>query len=266
MRRLILLLTFGLHLIAGAVETISPAPELVQAMKKLGPTLQVQSWFKGPGNLTGVAARYNGQPMVFFTDPKAEFMLTGAAVQLASGRNLIADATLHFFSKPTDGGTSALALPNALKSSVSMQSLSTVGYIRQGLARSGRVAHIFFDFGCGHCIALYGAIAREKINGEIRWVPIALSGELATTKAALALGLGRIDSVISLDAKALTSKIASHKEEFGRGALIVERNSSIAQGLNIEATPHFIFERNGALFEQAGFGTAINLLAELGVL
>ncbi len=247
------------------VEAVTPPKDAEAAIKKLGPVMKVEGWFKGPGNLLGVAARFNGQPMVFFTDPQGRYMMSGTAIELATGKNLIADGTAQFFAAESGVVSQALALPNPSKIGIDKITLDDFKGISQGKAATGKKAYIIFDFACGHCMRLYQELSKEKISGEIKWIPVTFSGELATSKAALALGLGKIEAVAGLSGKALSDAMLANKEALGRGALAAESNTQLAQGQNIGSTPYFIYERSGVLVGHEGYASTSGLAKALGV-
>jgi len=247
------------------VEAVVPPKEAEVALKKLEGVMKIQGWFKGPGNLVGVAARFNGQPMVFFTDPQGRYMLSGAAVDLTTGKNLIAEATAQYFAGEAEGANRSSALPSPTKIGMDKITLENFKGISQGKGVSGKKAYVIFDFACGHCMRLYQSLSKEKINGEIKWVPVTFSGNEATSQAALALGMGKIDSVANLSGKALIDAIVVNKEALGRGALSAENNTRLAQEQKITSTPYFIYERSGVLVGHEGYASLSGLAQALGV-
>lgn len=265
MRNVIVLILCVVSAFAHAQETVTPSPSLERAMLKFGGALKVEGWFKGPGNLTGVAAKFNGQPMVFFTDPEGRYMLTGTAVDITNGKNLIAEATARYFANFGMKRGEAAALPVPKKTSIRPEELNGLASVRHGNARTGKVAYVLFDFECEHCMALYHAIAAQKPSGELRWIPVAFSGEAAASKAALALGAGRMDSVVSLEGKSLADSVKKNKAALGRGALLLEKNMQFLQSHNIGSTPRFFYEKSGTFVEHDGFASTDRILEELGV-
>ncbi len=265
MRIYIAVLLAALVLPAQAQEAVKPTPELEKAMSRFNGALKVEAWFRGPGNLTGVAARFNGQPMVFFTDPEGRYMLTGAAVEMNSGKNLIAEATTKYFANFGIAAKALSPLPSPEKSSIDKAKLTRFTAIHQGSGKSGKVAYVIFDFGCEYCMSLYHAISKESLTGEIRWVPVALSGDVAATKAALAIGFGKMDAALALEGKQLKDVVLESKEALGRGALAVENNTVLSKDMNIGTTPYFIYEVKENLFVHSGYATADKILEALGV-
>lgn len=258
-------MTVSLTAFADTVETIKPAKEVVVAMKKLEPHLAVLGWFKGPGNLVGVAARFNGEPLVFFTDPQGKYMLSGTAVNLESGNNLIASATVRYFAPEVEKTGSGKPLPNPVKSEITTDTLSKLQGISQGDRTSGYKAYVIFDFGCKYCMKLYESLSKEKVAGEIVWIPVTMSGEASTTKAALALGLGKMDRVVDLSGRALVDAVILNKEALGRGALAAEANSNFVKQHNINSTPYIFFSKNGVLMEHDGYANTAGLASAMGV-
>lgn len=250
---------------AYAIEVAKPTKDVEQALKKLAPLMTVESYFIGPGNLIGVAARYNGQPLVFFTDPEGQYMVTGAAVELATGRNLIAEAAVrHFAASISTPNPSEPAFPSPKKSAVDAKTLGELHGISQGDGATGKKAYVMFDFGCEHCLRLYESLAKLKLSGEIVWVPITYSGEVATTKAALAVGTKKMD-VMALSGRRLTDAVVLNKEALGRGAIWAEANTNFAKEINVTSTPHFFFFKNGVLMEHEGYANVAGVASALGV-
>jgi hypothetical protein len=250
---------------AEAIETMTPPKETVSAMKKLEPHMSVEGWFKGPGNLVGVAARFKGQPMVFFTDPQGKYMVTGTAVDLQSGANMIAEATVKYFAPDIQKVAGSQPFPNPVKSAIGAEELARLQGISQGDKASGNKAYVIFDFGCKYCMKLYETVGKEKISGEIVWLPVTMSGEASTTKAALALGLGKMDTVAKLNGRALTDAVVLNKEALGRGALAAETNTNFVKQHNLGSTPYFFFSKNGVLMEHDGYANADGIIRALGV-
>lgn len=258
-------MTVSLTASAENVETIKPAKEVVVAMSKLQPHLVVLGWFKGPGNLVGVAARFNGEPLVFFTDPQGQYMLSGTAVNLESGSNLIASATVKYFAPEVEKSGSGKPLPNPVKSGITADTLNKLQGLSQGDRTTGSKAYVIFDFGCKYCMKLYESLSKEKVAGEIVWIPVTMSGEASTTKAALALGLGKMDRVVDLSGRALVDAVILNKEALGRGALAAEANSNFVKQHNIHSTPYIFFSKNGVLMEHDGYANTAGLASAMGV-
>jgi len=256
---------FTMPAIAETVETVKPSKEVVAALKKLEPHMSVSGWFKGPGNLLGVAARFNGEPLVFFTDPQGKYMLSGTAVNLENGSNLIAAATVKYFAPDVEKAGSSQPLPNPVKSSITSDTLNKLQGLSQGDRTSGAKAYVIFDFGCKYCMKLYESLSKEKIAGEIVWIPVTMTGEASTTKAALALGLGKMERVVNLDGRALVDAVVLNKEALGRGALASEANSNFVKAHNINSTPYIFFSKNGVLMEHDGYANTAGMTSAMGV-
>lgn len=258
-------MVMSLPAIAETVEAIKPGNEVVAAMKKLEPHMAITGWFKGPGNLVGVAARFNGEPLVFFTDPQGKYMLSGTAVNLENGSNLIAAATVKYFTPEVEKAGSGQPLPSPVKSAITSDTLNKLQGISQGDRTKGDKAYVIFDFGCKYCMKLYESVSKEKIAGEIVWIPVTMTGEASTTKAALALGLGKMDRVVALNGRALVDAVILNKEALGRGALAAEANSNFVKQHNINSTPYIFFSKNGVLMEHDGYANTAGLTSALGV-
>ena len=250
---------------AAPIEVVEPSSAAEASIRKLAPKITIEKWFKGPGNLLGVAARVGEEPLVFFTDPEGAYMISGAVINIHSGENMLAQATTQFFGSKAVASTTASPLPSPETSKLSLNDMKGLKWVSQGKAVSGNVAYIIIDFACGHCVNLYKAISQKPIKGEIRWVPVTLSGEVATTKAALALGTGDIGRYVSIASDDLIADVSSKKKALMTGALAAESNTKLIASINITSTPHFIYQSGTARLEHSGYASTSNILDALGV-
>lgn len=265
--RLLAFAALGLVGIAhGEVKEITPPQKVLAAAQRNKGAITVKGYFQGPGNLIGVASLFAGKPMIFFYDPDGRWMVSGIAIDTATGKNLVAEASSHFF-KGGQNSLSETALPTPTKSSVTAGELADLAFFEEGAAKRKSKAYVFFDFDCVHCGNLYKALRGSvgSITGALRWVPISLSGRPGSeTRAALVLGGIPMDDVFAMKDADLQEAVTRHKAAFAKGALALERNMSFASG-TIKTTPTFFYERGAVMYEHHGFAGTGSLLKELGI-
>lgn len=263
-----LALLAGVTLSSVSLAGVDPATPPKEVAAKFGLMMKIEGWFKGPGNLLGAAARLNNQPLVFFTDPEGRYMVSGVAIDTMTGKNITMEATAQFFGKEAAGDNKAAqgsVLPNPAKLNMPKEDLMQLKGITQGNPAAKAKAYIIFDFACSHCMNAYAALSKESLSGQIVWVPVSFSGEVATSKSALAAGLGKMDAVVGLSGKELRAFMLANKTALAKGALIVENNTSLAEKNEITSTPFFIYERNGTWYSHEGYASAQGLANALGV-
>lgn len=262
-----LLLTLTVPAFA-AVSEISPPAGVRTAFAKTPELLAGAHYFAGPGNLTGVVTKgKDGKPAVFYVSPDGVYVVIGLAMDVATGRNLTAEAVVQFFPNSTLGQAgqqllNATAVPPAPKAGpgdpvpaagVTPASFDKLAYIETGAGPS--VIYALVDPQCKHCQNAHQQIVEWQQKGgrtRVRWIPVSLGNEVSSLRAAQALAEG---SPAALSAMFKEGAAAMPKDKVTKGATLLTANMQfIETSLPITATPVFIFPDGGKVVAKTGFG------------
>lgn len=266
---------------AGGFKAITP-PAPVKAMFAANPeVLKHTTFFAGPGNLIGVFVQLpNGQPSIMYVAPDAKIVIAGQAIEVATKRNLTAEAAVQFAPNSKLGKTGADIIRQTPvltgeatggapmnprddpvpAADVTPAKLAKLNYVETG--NGERVLYVFVDPLCIHCKNAYEEIRAWQKKGNqtrVRWVPISLGSDEATGLAAYALGNKSEPALAAMFAKQAD---ATATERITKGALLLETNMTFSQDqIPMHATPTFVYVDGGKVVAKTGYAGLLSLAA-----
>ncbi len=261
---------------ANAMFKMVTPPPAVKAIFAANPTvMQGIKFFEGPGNLTGVFVSLGdgSRPSIMYVTPDGKTTIAGQAIDIKSKRNLTAEAAVQFAPQSTLGKTGAeiiKATPLLAGASTSSNddpvpteaatpdALSHLNFVETGTG--DRVIYVFVDALCMHCKTAYDDIrAWQKKGGKarVRWVPISLGSDKASTLAAYALG-GKGE--LALQGMFRQQADGKATERLAKGAVALETNMAFSQDtIPMTATPTFVYVDGGKVVAKAGYAGLISM-------
>jgi hypothetical protein len=253
---------------------ITPSPAAKRIIDDYSARLhaKVRGWFKGPGELQGVAIMMAQKaPVVMFVDKDGKFLVSGIAMNLQNGKNLMIEATTYYFPQfaaqlAKGQAFSVNSLPNAVPLNISDEELAQLHYIETGRGTSPAIAYVFVDMECDHCISVMNALVQShEVNGRIRWVPVASENAMSEGKSAYALTKKDLVAAMRASSKDLATEATKNQADFARMAANVVLNKEFANAHQFTARPYFVYRKNGAMVGHAGFAATNGLAKALGV-
>ncbi|RMD68839.1 MAG: hypothetical protein D6819_08395 [Gammaproteobacteria bacterium] len=224
---------------AGSAVSFPPSP-VRQAMERweaLG--MKVVRYFKGPGNLVGVALTFpNGKGMIVYVDPDGKTLVSGVALDLATGENLTARAARMYL------GEGQKPVP-----AISAEELGRLGYLQEGSGEA--ILYAFIDPECPHCLALVPRLKALAKAGRavVRWVPVGLLGPSSLTKAAYLLGRKDPEDLLAVMETRDVRPLLKDKEAMGRGGVALEEVMTFAEDHGITEVPYLLLVTGGQVLE-----------------
>lgn len=284
---------------APAIGTVVVPTEKIKALGKvleMTRVMKVREYFQGPGNLIGVAVDFTvtnsdenaPKGLLFFTDPDARYMITGAILDMQSRSNVLGELAMKYFPNDKTGfSTEMLAdmlkVPAGIveksamakgKSSrtlaeeeVTPAVLAKLPYIHDGPVDAKKVVYGLIDMHCVHCRRAFAESEdiRKALgpNGAIRWVPMSIGGNVSTMAAAYIVGSENPATALREylgDDRALEKLRAGLdrpdvKKALAKGSIRGEIVLRLVSNLQIVSTPTFLVHNaKGKLRGVSGYG------------
>jgi hypothetical protein len=268
------LLWSGVAIAADPLAEVVPTAA-VKTLAEKGSHILEPHYFKGPGNLIGVAGKTsNGNGMVIFIDPAGQYVTAGAVVDVVNKVELSRAAALKWLAG-TKLGTSAVELESEMPSAAPMEAPAWKGSAKAAMAELEKLAWIETGKGdgliyaivdplCSHCKQAWKEVsAWQKKNRtvRVRWVPVSLGTPESADLASAAIGSGTtqgLDSAIRNEAEAGTDKT---KE---RGRLLLKKNQAFIANFKDFSTPTFLVIHQDKISAVVGFSSISSILRPLG--
>lgn len=220
-------LALSFLLVAALPALAQPWPAPIRSIEAKGVTIVKQ--FKGPGGLTGFAARAGDRPLALYLTPDGEHVIIGTMLD-AEGNNV---------SKPM---LDEAIQPPDIQDSWSQ--LEQSNWVADGKDDAPRKIYVFTDPNCPYCHKFH-EIARPWVEAgkvQLRHIPVGILKPTSTAKAAAILG-----------ADDPSAALRRHESNYQRGGIEpmedipselrqkVATNNMLMSSLGIQGTPGLIY-------------------------
>lgn len=208
-----------------------PWPAPIRSIEEKGVTIVKQ--FKGPGGLTGFAARAGNRPLALYLTPDGKHVIVGTMLD-AEGNNVTKPILDEAIEKPD------------LQSA--WPKLEQSNWVADGADDAPRTIYVFTDPNCPYCHKFHQA-ARPWVEAgkvQLRHIPVGILKPTSTAKSAAILG-----------ADDPSAALAKHEANYRRGGIEpmddipaalrrkVASNNILMSSLGIQGTPGLVY-RNDA--------------------
>lgn len=217
-----------------------PAPELpAEAVEFLeqGATIKETWWVND--HIIGIALEATPtEGLVVFADASGQFLLSGTAIDVASGKNVAEKAMQEHFPEPGVEQMYAEA--------------EDMHWIEVGGGAKGDPIYVIADTQCGYCHELARTIAREGVQRPVRWVLVGYLGPRSNNQAAGLLEASARPAANGLW-KILTGKADGMPEVAPEnGARRLQENNQWSQKWGVQGTPMLLVPHQGRIQKVSG--------------
>jgi hypothetical protein len=183
-----------------------------------------------------VASNETDQGVVVFADPGGQVLISGMAIDLATGVNLA--QKINENAGLTTEAAEQRVVADALQKAENLTFVST----NPG---AGDPIYILVDFACGYCHQLAQQLESNPPARELRWVPVGLLGQRSKLQAAalLALPPERQAPILWELATGRSTVVPENVTE--RQLLPVLDNEVWAEAAGLSGTPSVLLNVNG---------------------
>lgn len=229
-----------LCLLASAAQGVELSPEAEQRVQGyIAGTGTITDQFDAPGDLIGLAIEISpGQGVIAYTDASANFLLSGALVDLDSLHNHAAKAQEQYF--PGPGVTEMYEQAGDLHYAVTNPG-------------GGNPIYIISDLQCPYTERVAQSVRSHGIENEVRWILVGWQSARSSQLAATVMEMeSPQDGGRAILAHLDGSRPLQGAERAGKGTQRLRQNEAFAESWGLEGTPQVILPARGQLHHLRG--------------